>query len=398
MQKILEVVKDVKQSYRKILVTVKMSSSLLLSQEGFNQYPSTIKRIAEQKTPTLASLSPTMKDVEEPLRTYSPKLTSSVSSGRIARADLASIKIRSRSTDKVVTTVKTTREEEIEVEAELLSAGLEPREQVMMRMGNGDVVRYSKCSDIHGNLCLIDHDGDGHIKDHDNDSIVRNVYELQDISDVSHSLKNQVCDMSKKNGCALSIASNQGFYITHQHEQEAKELYLSRVHHQCQKGQVCNAGVIFDSDIELNNIVIIPVFKFSEVKKNKDYVCKKIVEMALHALCLLNRLAEEKNKELLCTLTNIGEKWKKYLSVRECVARKLHDKMRKVEVQLKELECSKQFECNKDKYEQLKKEYACLLMEYAKFDAILLTSHKLLEYAKDIEHIVDDNICKMSSL
>lgn len=371
-----------------------MSSSLLLSQEGFNQYPSTIKRIAEQKTPTLSSISSSMKDVEEQPRSYSPKLIPSAS--RIARADLGSIKVRNRTVDKVTTTVKTTHEEELEVEAELLSVGLEPREQVMMRMDNGDVLRYSKCSDVYGNLCLIDHDGDGHIKD--NVNIARNVYEIEDVSDVSHSLKNQVCDMSKKNGCALSIASQQGFYITHQHEQEAKELYLSRVHHQCQKGQVCNAGIMFDSDIELNNIVIIPVFKFSEVKKNKDYVCKKIVEMALHALCLLNRLAEEKNKELLCTLTNIGEKWKKYLSTRDCVARKLHDKMRKVEVQLKELECSKQFECNKEKYEHLKKEYACLLMEYAKFDAILLTSHKLLEYAKDIEHIVDDNICKMSGL
>lgn len=367
-----------------------MSSSLLVSQEGFNQYPSTIKRIAEQKTPTLSSIGSSMKDVEEPSRSYSPKIMSS----RIARADLGSIKIRSKSVDKVTTTVKTTHEEE--VEAELLSAGLESREQVMMRMGNGDVVRYSKCSDVHGNLCLIDHDGDGYVKD--NENILRNLYESQDISDVSHSLKNQVCDMSKKNGCALSIASNQGFYITHQHEQEPKELYLSRVHHQCQKGQVCNAGVMFDSDIELNSIVIIPVFKFSEVKKNKDYVCKKIVEMALHALCLLNRLAEEKNKELQCTLASIGEKWKKYLHSRECVARKLHDKMRKVEVQLKELECSKQFECNKDKYEQLKKEYACLLVEYAKFDAILLTSHKLLEQAKDMESLLDDNICKMSSL
>lgn len=363
-----------------------MSSSLLLSQEGFNQYPSTIKRIAEQKTPTLMSLSPSMKDVEDVPRSYSPKLSSS----RVTRADLGSIKIRSRTVDKIV------HEEEVEVEAELLSAGLEPREQVMMRMGNGDVVRYSKCSDVHGNLCLIDHDGDGHIKDSEN--IIRNVYELQDISDVSHSLKNQVCDMSKNHGCGLSIASQQGFYITHQHEQDTKELYLSRVHHQCQKGQVCNAGVMFDSDIELNSIVIIPVFKFSEVKKNKDFVCKKIVEMALHALCLLNRLAEEKNKELQCTLTSIMEKWKKYLSARECVARKLHDKMRKIEVQLKELECSKQFECNKDKYECLKKEYACLLVEYAKFDAILLTSHKLLEQAKDMEHILDDNICKMSSL
>lgn len=362
-----------------------MSSSLLLSQEGFNQYPSTIKRIAEQKTPTLSSVSSGMKDVEEPLRTYSPKLSS-----RIARSDLSTIKVRARTVEKIK------YEEEVEVEAELLSAGLEPREQVMMRMGNGDVVRYSKCSDVHGNLCLIDHDGDGHIKD--NESILRNVYEAQDISDVSHSLKNQVCDMSKKNGCGLSIASNQGFYITSQHEEQAKELYLSRVHHQCQKGQVCNAGIMFDSDIELNNIVIIPVFKFSEVKKNRDYVCKKIVEMALHALCLLNRLAEEKNKELQCTLTSIGEKWKKYLSARECVARKLHDKLRKVEVQLKALECSDQFECNKDKYMELKKQYACLLVEYAKFDAVLLTSYKLLEQAKDIEHIMDENICKMSSL
>jgi hypothetical protein len=380
MQKIQVEVKDVKQSYRKILVTVKMSSSLLLSQEGFNQYPSTIKRIADQKTPTLLS----MNEVEEPVRSYSPKLSS-----RILRADLGSIKVRSRTT----TTIK----HDEEVEAELVSAGLEPREQVLMRMDNGDnVVRYSKCSDVHGNQCLIEHDGDGYIKD--SESVVRNIYELQDISEVSHSLKNQVCDMSKKNGCALSISSQQGFYITHQHEETLKELYLSRVHHQCQKGQVCNAGVLFDSDIELNSIIIIPVFKFSELKKNKDFVCKKIIEMALQALCLLNRLAEEKNKELACTLASISEKWKKYLHARECVARKLHDKLRKVECQIKELECSKQFECNKDKYLDLKNQYGCLLVEYAKFDAILLSSYKLLEHAKDIEHVMDDNICKMSSL
>jgi len=379
------VVKDVKQSYRKNLVSVKMSSSLLLSQEGFNQYPSTITKIAEQKTPTLSTLS-LVKDVPEPIRRYSPRLEQS---SRLTRSELGSIKIRSRTVEKI--------KHEEEVEAELIATGLVPQEQVLMRMDNGDnIVRYSKCSDANGNMCLVDHDGDGHVND--SETIVKNIYEEQDISYVSHSIKNQVCDMSKKNGCALSIASQQGFYITYQHEEVAKEMYLSRVHHQCQKGQVCNAGTIFDSDIELNSIVIIPVFKFSEIKKNKEHVCKKIVEMALHALCFLNRLAEEKNKELQCTLVSIGDKWKKYLHARECVAKKLHDKMRKIECQIKELECSKQFECNKDKYDELKKQYACLLVEYAKFDAILLTSHKLLEEAKEIEHIIDDNICRMTAL
>jgi hypothetical protein len=66
---------------------------------------------------------------------------------------------------------------------------------------------------------------------------------------------------------------------------------------------------------------------------------------------------------------------------------------------MREMESNKSLlDCNKDKYNELQKKYKHTIADYAKYNAILLSSHKLAEHAKEIEGIIADNLCKMDAL
>lgn len=343
-----------------------MSSALLMQQEGFSRYPNSIRTVMEQKTPSLVPLS------------RSPTV-----SGRLQ----ASVKAQ----ETVIV------QEGEDVESVMIAAGLTPNERIMSLSKEGHkYIRYSKCSDENGNVCLIEHDGFGHIV---GENVTTDLYEEQEATIVISSLKNQVCDMSKKHGCTMSISSGSGYYVANYALEVKKEAYFSKIHHQCQKGQVCEVGTVLEADIEVDKVMIIPVFKFSDLKTQKEVIMKKLVDMAFSILCIMNKLAEEKNKEFQCSLNKSVELWKKYVCARDAYVRKIHDKLRKLECLMHEMECNKSLmECNKDKYCELQKKYRHTISDYAKYNAILLSSHKLAEHAKEIETILGDNLCKMEAL
>lgn len=327
-----------------------MSSTLFIQQEGFTRYPSvypnTIRNVIEQRTPSLSTVK--VKEGED-------------------------------------------------VEGVLVEAGLTPQERIMSLSKEGHkYIRYSKCVDADGNVCLIEHDGYGHIV---GENVIADLYEEQDASLAISSLKNHVCDMSKKHGCMLSIGSNAGYYIASFSGEVKKEAFYAKIKHKCQEGQLCLSGSAVEADIKVDSVIVVPVFKFSELKSHKENIMKKLIEMTFYILCVMNRLAEEKNKEFQCSLEHIVEKWKKFSCVRDAYVRKLHDKLRKLECLLKEIECNKSLmDCHKDKYHDLKKKYKHLISDYAKFNAIILSSHKLVGLAKEIDGIISDNICKLEAL
>jgi hypothetical protein len=205
--------------------------------------------------------------------------------------------------------------------------------------------------------------------------------------------------MSKKHGCALSISSGAGYYIADLGVEAKKEIYFSKIHHMCQKGQVCEFGSTIEADIEVGKICIMPVFKYSEFKKQKEAIMKKLIEMTLHILCVINRLAEEKNKEFHCSIDKVHDLYKKFMCLRDAYVRKLHDKMSKLECLIKEMECNKSIlECHKDKYHELKKKYRHAIADYAKFDAILISSFCLVELSKELEELLCSNLEKLAAL
>jgi hypothetical protein len=338
-----------------------MSSSptLLSKQEGFSRYPPTIRRVMEQQTPNLKQM------------------------------EIVSIRAEAKVEEHVT--------EGENVEAILIDSGLTPNERIVSLTKEGHKnIRYSKCVDEFGNACLIEHDGLGHIV---GSEVTTELYEEQEAVNVVSSLKSQVCDMSKKHGCALSISSGAGYYITDHSIEAKKEVYFSKIHHLCQKGQVCEIGSTMEADIEVGKICIMPVFKYSEFKKQKEAIMKKLIEMTLHILCIINKLAEEKNKEFHCSLDKVHEQWMKFISLRDAYVRKLHDKMSKLECLIKEMECNKSLmECHKDKYHELKKKYRHCIADYAKFDAILISSFNLAELSKELESLLCSNIEKLTAL
>lgn len=335
-----------------------MTSTLLFQEEGFSRYPSSIRRVIEQKTPSLIDKSVILGH-EEPMNS----------------------------------------QEGEDVETVIINSGLNPKEKILTANEEGyHNIRFSKCTDNNGNLCLIEHDEFGYSMV--NSRGTADLYEEKENNmDIISSLKNQVVEMAKKHSCMLSISTGNGYYIVGFSSETQKELFFSKVRHRCQKGEICEVGELVETDIETDKIIILPVFKLSELKAQKDAILKKIEELTLHILCISNKLAEEKNKEFQCSLDKINEYWKKSVSARNSYIVKLHERLYKLECLIKEMESHKDLmECNKEKYLELKKKYSEAISDFAKFNTILISSFELVEHAKILDDMLCSNLEKLMAL
>jgi len=362
------------------------SSALLRQQEGFTRNPKTFRTIIEQRTPSLIPMTTAAR---------SPVIASVAVSEEVEYSKRSAIIRPGRANG--IEHVSVVKEEGEDVETVIVSAGLKPVERIMSLSVEGHkMIRYSKCVDEHNNACLIEHDDFGHVA---MDAHSSDLYEEHASTSVISSLKNQVCDMSKKHGCTMSIGSAHGYFIADHWSQVQKEVFFSRMKHICQKGQICEVGEVIDTDIQIEHINILPVFKFSNLKCQKEAILKKLAEITLHILCVLNKMAEEKNKEFQCQIEEDLKKWNEYKCKKEAYVKKLHDKLRKLECLLKEFETDKsKIACNEAKYNELKDQYRHCITNYAKFNRILMSSYDLFRSAKEIENTLCRNLLELDAL